>query len=58
MVKMLVRFAMLISTLYAISEWLIIPIVTIRISDPALITCLICSIILMVIIVLPFVMKD
>ena len=59
MTKMLVKFGMLIATIYTVSKWLIIPVVSVRISDPALITVLICSIVVMLTIVLPFIMiKD
>ncbi len=57
MVTILVRLGVLLVTLYAVSKWIIAPIVVVRITDAGLITAVVCSVIVLLTVVLPFVIK-
>ena len=56
--KPLIRLGIFIAAIFTTSKYLIVPIITTRISDPALITIFICSIIIMLSVVLPFIIRE
>ncbi len=58
MIKVTYKVGLFLLVMKFISDWIITPIISVKITDPTLITIFICFVIVFMAVILPFVMKE